>query len=191
MDLLRLPVKHFKSCSKAHDPHKTHQTQVIDSIYQPRTKNAQMLKWPRCVLRWLVLPWRRIAQSGWWTRQIPSCVAGVPSSSKEFQKGKFRGKHVWRHCEGVPSREDVLLRKEHLELWDFLSFGVRSALGDMMVLWSTWYLQSLATGPVINCNLSIWFTAGVAFGGRFVRMAQRPAANASAVSVSSRHVKNC
>ena len=56
MDLLRLPVKHFISCSKAHDPHKTHQTQVIDSIYQPRTKNAQMLKWPRCVLRWLVLP---------------------------------------------------------------------------------------------------------------------------------------
>lgn len=70
-----------------------------------------------------------------------------------------------------------------------MSFGVRSALGDMMVLWRAWYLQSLATGPVIACDHSIRCTAGVAFAsGRFVRMAQRPAANASAVSVSSRHV---
>ena len=59
----------------------------------------------------------------------------------------------------------------------------------MMVLWRAWYLQSLATGPVIACDHSRRCTAGVAFAsGRFVRMAQRPAANASAVSVSSRHV---
>ena len=51
MDLLRLPVKQFKNCSKAHDPHRTHQ--AIDSIDQPLTKT---LKWPRCVLHWLVLP---------------------------------------------------------------------------------------------------------------------------------------